>query len=90
MLSREFVLQGRNGTILRNMDTTYIFLFLAIFEQNLTVLHQNIIFFIYQASQLAIFMNYPHAKCYTISSNINRTDIFQFLVIFAQILPILP
>ena len=29
---------------------------------------------------------YPHAKCYTISSiNINTTDIFQFLVIFAQI-----
>ena len=27
----EFVLQGRNGTILRNMDTTNIFPFLAIF-----------------------------------------------------------
>ena len=54
MKSREFVLQDRNGTISRNMDTTKIFPFLAIFEQNLTVLHQNIIYFIYPALQLAI------------------------------------
>ena len=95
MLSRKFVLQGRNGTVLRNMDTTNIFPFLAIFAQNLTVLPQNIIFFIYPALQPAIFhinfMNYPHAKCNIISSsNLNTRDIFQFLVHFAQIIPILP
>ena len=77
------------------MDTTNIFQFLAIFAQNLTVLPQNIIFFIYPALQPAIsykkFMNYPHAKFSIISSsNLNTRDIFQFLVHFAQILPILP
>ena len=91
----EFVLQGRNGTILRNMDTTNIFPFLVIFAQNVTVLPQNIIFFIHPAMQPAFsyinFMNYQHAKCNIISSsNLNTRDIFQFLVHFAQILPILP
>ena len=73
-----------------NMDTTNIFPFLAIFGQNLTVLPQNIIFFIYPALQPAIsyinFMNYPHAKCIIISSsNLNTIYILQFLVHFAQI-----
>ena len=91
----EFVLQGRNEPILRNMDTTNIFPFLAIFAQNLTVLPQNIIFFIYPALQPAIsytnFMNYPHAKYNIISSsNFYTIVVFQFLVHFAQILPILP
>ena len=91
----EFVQQGRNGTILRNMDTTNIFPFLAIFAHNLTVLPQNTYFFIYPALQPAIsyinFMNYPHAKCNIISScKLNARDIFQFLVHFAQILTILP
>ena len=36
-------------------------------------------------------MDYPCAKFYTIwSSNIHTTDIFQFLVVFAQNLAILP
>ena len=36
-------------------------------------------------------MDYPRANCYTIwSSNINTTNIFQFLAIFAKNFAILP
>ena len=80
-----------------NTDTTYIFLFLAFYAHNLITLLQIRLFCPkltnFRPNKLEIidyifgkFMNHHCANFYTIrSSNINTTNIFQFLTILYRI-----
>ena len=78
------------------MDADNIFQFLTIFAQNLTILHINNKVLTYSALKHTFnvfgnYMKYHIANlCANSPTNMHTDDIFQFLMIFAKNLTILP